>query len=210
MEINNDLSRLRHVLLDLLLWIVFFNIVAVSTLLLFDFTYYLLWRQGGAVRLWGLIARGLRMKLVRLGHVLHVTAQQVHHALLSLLNLDNRPLLNQQAGDVLDFEIIIVIHDAFVCDLLLFWASLFLFFVSPIVSPRRISFTRKSLGGILLTVKGWNDDIMLAHCRVWIGFLDQRRWWLDVFFRTFLVVSKWSLVNVSQIIAVLRVFTFIL
>ena len=60
------------------------------------------------------------MKLVRLGHVLHVTAQQVHHALLSLLNLDNRPLLNQQAGDVLDFEIIIIIHDAFVSDLLLF------------------------------------------------------------------------------------------
>ena len=51
MEIDNDLSRLRHVLLDLLLWIVFFNIVAVSTLFLFDFTYYLLWRQGGAVRL---------------------------------------------------------------------------------------------------------------------------------------------------------------
>ena len=67
-----------------------------------------------------MIARGLRMKLVRLGHVLHVTAQQVYHTLLSLLNLDNRPLLNQQAGDVLDFEIIIIINDAFVCVLLLF------------------------------------------------------------------------------------------
>ena len=46
MEIDNDLGRLGHMLLlvDLLFWTIFFNIVAVSTLFLFYFTYDLLRR----------------------------------------------------------------------------------------------------------------------------------------------------------------------